>query len=244
MKTLLRRLFIFIAGTALSCALVLIGGCKADPAEEPTAFLGKEHPLYRYPTLECFQKIWYDKNFKGWDKFKKIYFAPVNVDYVTSMNWWNHVNVDFDRKTSIKNLGDYMRNAFIKAHKANKHPKYALKVVDKPDDETVIVEMAITEVVPTKVWLNAAGYFFLYSAIDQGVVAMEAKIKDGATGKVFMKVMDREKGRITLVNVRDLTWYYHAHAIINDWAAQSVEIVNSEENDIIEDSSPFTLLPW
>jgi hypothetical protein len=244
MKKIIGRSLFFFAGLALSVSIVFLGGCKADPAEEPTGFLGKKHPLYRYPTLECFQRIWYDKNFKGWDKFKKIYFAPVNVDYVINMNWWNHVSVEFDRKASIENLGKYMREAFIKAHKENKHPKYALKVVDKPDAETVVVEMAITEVVPTKVWLNAAGYFFLYSAIDQGVVAMEARIKDGATGKVFMKVMDREKGRITLVNVRDLTWYSHAHVIMDDWAAQSVEFVNSEENDIIEDSSPFTLLPW
>jgi hypothetical protein len=244
MKTIIRKVFISISGAALSASIVFFSGCKADPAKEPTGFLGSKDPLYRYPTLECFHKIWYDKNFKGWDKFKKIYFAPVNVDYVVNMNWWNHVNVEFDRKTSIKDLGEYMRKTFIKAHKENKHPKYALKVVEKPDAETVIVEMAITEVVPTKVWLNAAGYFFIYTAIDQGVVAMEAKIKDGATGQVFMKIMDREKGRTTLVSLSDLTWYSHAHGIIDDWAAQSVEFVNSEQNDIIEDSSPFTLLPW
>jgi hypothetical protein len=73
---------------------------------------------------------------------------------------------------------------------------------------------------------------------------MEGKAVDGKTGLVVAMFMDREKGRGSLVNVSDLTWYSHAKKIIDEWAQQGVKIINASENEVVEDSCPVTLLPW
>ena len=98
--------------------------------------------------------------------------------------------------------------------------------------------------VPTKVWLNLAGYALLWMAVENGSIAMEGKIIDGKDNRVVGMFMDREKGRTSLINVKDITWYSHANAVIVEWAQQGVDIVNSEDDDIIEDTCSFTLLPW
>lgn len=221
---------------------VFFCGCKADPARCQSKFLGQEDRLYADPTCKAFHKVWVDPDFKDWGRFKKVYFAPVDTKYLRQMNWWGQLSTNIDRDKSAREIASYMRKEFIKAHRNN--PKHTLEVVDKADDQTLVTELAITELVPTKVWLNAAGYYFIWSAVDRGSIAMEGRIRDGKNGKILCKFMDRELGRVSIANVRDLTWYYHARGVIDDWASQSVELVNADDNDVVEDSSAFTLLPW
>lgn len=229
----------------VSCLILcVLFGCKATPARRQSEFLGRSHRLAKDPTVKAYHRVWVDPKIKDkeWDRFTKVYFAPVNTKYLKKMDWWDKINTDVDRDKSIEKLGNYTRMEFIKAHRNN--PKKTLKVVDKPDKNTLIVELAITEVVPTKVWLNLAGYALVFSAVDQGTIAIEGRIKDGANGKVVAMFMDRECGRTSLLNAKDITWYEHAKSIITEWANQSVEVVNADEHDVVEDSCPFSLLPW
>ncbi len=227
-----------------SLASVFLSGCKASPADKPSPFLGPEQKLHPDRFCRCYHKVWLDPSIKDeeWNKYKKVYFPEVNTNYLQEMTWWENVNLNINRKEACRKLADYMRSEFIKAHSAN--PTRRLIVVNKPDKETLICEIAITELVPTKVWLNAAGYYFLYSGVDQGTIAMEGRLRDGGNNKIVCKFMDREKGRVSLVSARDLTWYSHAEKIIQDWAKQSVDVVNADDNQVVEDTLPFTLMPW
>ena len=115
----------------------------------------------------------------------------------------------------------------------------------RPGSRTVILEMALVELVPTKVWLNTVTVGLTTGTpVNRGTVAIEGRIRDGASGKVIATFADREVSKASIVNRADLTWYFHAHRIIDEWAAQLVALVNARESEIVKRSSPFTLKPW
>jgi hypothetical protein len=228
---------------ALLAALVCLAahGCKAAPTKT-TAFLGGPEGMVSVPTVKTFHILW-AKPKVNWDKFKKIHIAPVNMDYVRNMKWYEDLSMSSRDPEGIRDLAEYTRRTFIEAHRKNRH-KNALSVVDRPDAETFVLELAITEVVPTNAWLNALGYVGIMMAVDKGSVAMEGRGRDGGTGEVVLKMADREKGKQSLVSVKDLTWHAHARAIIEEWAEQSVAIVNAEEYAVVQDSSWWDWRPW
>jgi len=73
---------------------------------------------------------------------------------------------------------------------------------------------------------------------------MEGRIRDGETSEIIVKFIDRERGKQSLLNIKDLTWYSHVEAVIEEWAQQFVEAVNAEEGDIIKDSTSIELKVW
>ncbi len=69
-------------------------------------------------------------------------------------------------------------------------------------------------------------------------------MKDGGTNDVVAMFADRESEKFSIVNIKDLTWYAHAKAILREWADQFVKIANKQPGDIVKDSAPFDLKPW
>jgi len=228
--------FILIALTA-----AVLVGCKAKPIRT-TAFLGTPDGMVNVPSVKAFHILW-AKPKVDWDKFKKIHVAPVNTQHLTRMGWYDKMSMGSRDPKGVRDLAEFTRKALTDAQRKNRH-KYALQVVDKPDAQTLVLELAITEIVPTKAWLNAVGYAALFMAVDKGSVAMEGRCRDAGTSEVVIKFADREKGKQSLLNVKDLTWRSHAHAIIQEWAAQSVQITNAEEYEVIEDSSWWEWKLW
>ena len=120
--------------------------------------------------------------------------------------------------------------------------------------DALVLEVAITEVVPSKVTLNALGYapFGVGIAVkairgiakDRSSVAMEARLRDASTGEILATAADREAEQATLVSARGLTWYSHAHGIVDAWARQFAQVANRRSGEVIEDTKIFTLKPW
>ena len=67
---------------------------------------------------------------------------------------------------------------------------------------------------------------------------------DSRTGAILAMAADREEEQIAPVNLKGLSWYGVANAIIDTWAKQFVEIANRRPGEVIQDTSPFTLSPW
>lgn len=228
----------FLLGLAGAVALAA-PGCKAKPAP-PSGFLQQTEKMAEPEDLP-FHRAWYDKD-ADWDKFTEIYVAPVNVDYLAEMTWWDQVAFAGDNKEDAKELGAYARQRIVKAFRED--PNQKLRVVDKPGPHTIILEMAIVELKPTNAWLNAAGYGGAGVALDKGTVAIEARLVDGGTKQVIAMFADREQGKEALISAKDVTWYGHAYGIVDDWADQAVEIANTPEGGKVSDTSPITLKPW
>lgn len=200
--------------------------------------------MVRDAEIQVFHKLWYKAD-ADWMGYKKIHIPPVDTEHLRKMTWWEKSSLKAEeRKKDIQALAQYMHSAVVAAQKKNTH-KNRLIVVDRPDAETVVMELALTEVVPTKAWLNAVSMVTMYMTLDQGTVAFEGRVRDGQTKEIIAKFADREQGKANVLgNVKDFGWHGHAHSIIDEWAGQLVGVVNWEEGQVIKDSSGFELKVW
>ena len=116
----------------------------------------------------------------------------------------------------------------------------------------MIIELAITELVPAKAWFNtaatAAGFVIpgagLLSFAGKGSVAIEGRVRDGKTGEVLATFADREKDKSAPINLASMSWYQSGKQNVDDWADQIAELLHTPRSHDVTDSSPFTLLPW
>ena len=166
-------------------------GCRAKPAPD-SGFL--QDPKLMQPLAGIpYNRIWINPKYH--DKtYHEIYVAPVNTDYVMAENVWEQATMATSNKAdvakNIKMLADYQRNAYIKA--CEKDPKMHFKVVDKPGPNTLILEMAIIQLVPSKAELQALGLVPVMG-VGVGVTAVEigassaTKSEDQGKGVIAME---------------------------------------------------------
>jgi hypothetical protein len=246
---------------ALACILPL-AGCRARPAPD-SGFL-RDPQLMAVDRDVPFNRMYVNPKFKD-AHFTEVYVAPVNTDYVMAENVWERatlatVNED-DVKKNVNLLADYMRNAFIKAFQND--PKKRFKIVDKPGPATLILEMAIVQLVPSKSELQAlslvpvgfvgfigmgvmAGGSALTQSEDQGkgVIAMEGRTRDAASGEVVCMFADRQHPPTAIVDLKALFWWEPAKAICDRWAKQFVGLQTSPAGTKVEEIPNFQLLVW
>jgi len=247
---------------ALVSLILLPFGCRAKPA--PDAGFLQQSALMKAEKNVPYNRIYVNPKYSD-KSYTEIYVAPVNTDYVMAENVWEKATVanfsDADVKKNIGLLAEYQRNAFIKA--CQKDPNKKFKVVDKPGPNTLILESAIVQLVPSKAELQALGLvpFFFLGAIttgveygassathseDQGkgVIAIEARTRDGATGEVVSMFADREHPPTAVLDVKSLFWWEPAKPICDGWAKQFVELENHRKGKKIEEIPNFQLLVW
>ena len=214
-----------------------------------TPFLPDSNRLVAQKASFPFNRLWYDKKL-DWERFKKIKIVPVDTSHIMEGTWWQKVNEAklADMKKDIAYMAKYMKDAFVNAIKET--PDCKLQIVDTADDETLVLHLALIELVPTKAFFNAAGNvagFFIPGAslvnmLNAGSVAMEAKITDHKTGAVVAMFTDRETDHAAIINLKDLRWYSHAKAIIDEWAASFAEMASSEDPEDVTKSFPFSFI--
>jgi hypothetical protein len=174
--------------------------------------------------------------------YKKVYVAPVDTTHLLKLDWWERAAIaPGDQTQWASDLSGYFRDKMTAQFSDEDSNKY--QVVTTPDDETLIIELAIVEVVPTKNWLNAIGYA-LIGPLDQGVTAFEGRFRDGRTKEVIAEIKDREFGQIDVVSINDLTWDGHSRHTLRIWTDQLEEMCYEQPGQIISPMSPVTLRPW
>ena len=236
---------------AIAAALASAGCIQKAKPGQPAGFIPPEN--LEKPGDLPFHKAW--RSLANWDRYTEIYIAPFNTDYLREMNWWEKLERGEKVKEDAKELALYAQTTFREAF-AN-DPKRRFQVVDLPGPKSLIAEFAIIEVVPNKVVLDALGYAAgpvagaagtaaanVQTVTTDATVAFEARMRDGATKEVVAMFADREREKYFPVNLKDLTWYGHAKAIIRDWADQFVKLANQQPGEIIKDSPIFDLRPW
>lgn len=225
----------------ISAALLALGGCKAPPGKT-SPFISETAGMVEVKEIKAYHRAWARKDV-DWSRFKKIYIPPVSTKYLQQRTSWQKSSFAEYDPQGVAQLADFTRQAFIAAHRANQSTN-RLEVVNRPDANTVLLELAITELVPTKAWLNSISTAAIGWAPDKGLIAIEARLRDSANGKIIAVFADREQGKDSLFNIKDFTWYSHVKAIIEEWARQSVEITNAAEGTVISDSPAFDLKAW
>jgi len=242
---------IFITGCATIEEKVLK---KADPAER-TAFLG-DKPMEH--NIEApFHSAWVKTGFSKYE-YNKVYIAPVDLSHLRRMSWWDEIEgqvTDKDMQEKVEKIAEYTRDVFKRAFIMNEQQSF--KLVKEPDNETLVIEIAIIEVIPNKAGFEAItkGLGTINPAIkivgmaarskgSKSSVAFEARIRDGATNEIVAQFADREQEKTSYINVKDFQWYSHIESIIEEWADQFVQIANKAPGDIVADTATFDLKPW
>ncbi|WP_027185438.1 DUF3313 domain-containing protein [Desulfovibrio inopinatus] len=199
-----------------------------------------------------FDKIWV-KSGIDLKKYNTIYFKDVNTSYLIKRDWWKEQFRKDKVEADAKEVAQYMKKAFVTAFQ--KDPKKRFTVIETPDANSLTVELALTELVPSDPVLEAIGLAAPYgsgtvlmAAVKgsgaRATVAFEAKIKDTSSGEVLAMAADRRYGKVAPINLRGLTWYGESEVVIDDWANEFVEIANKQPGEVIKPASPFTLSPW
>ena len=149
-------------------------------------------------------------------------------------------------------MAQYMRDEFKTAF-AN-DPAHRYQVVEAPQKDTLTLELALTELVPSNVALSVLEYapygggtavrVMERATGAESTVAFEAKMKDSATGDILAMFADRQVKKIRIIDFKAFTWYAHGREIIREWAEQFVKLANQRPGEVIEGTPSFTLKPW
>ncbi len=240
---------LLIAGFAAS-------GCKTKAAAD-SGFLENSGPMSENRARYPFQRVWVKPGVQK-ENYSFVNVAPVNTTYLMDATGWkaaNPGNADLDR--AVREMADYTRATFIEAF--NNPLNNRFRATPQVVPRTVTLELAITELVPSKAVLTAAGMLApaagdlaVGAAVSAGsraaagkpCVAIEGRVRDAGTGELLFQFADRQEPQTRVVNVQGLTWWSHAKEAIRDWAAQCVVLANTAADEKVKDRMPFTLKPW
>lgn len=204
--------------------------------------------LKRFP----FNRVWCQNKGCDWSKYTSVVVSPVDTTHILKMSWWDNFNLEPKSKLQEErhHVAEYLRNSFQSSilNDANKYHE----VVEAPKNNTMIIELALVELVPTKAFMRLAadviGFlipsFQTVGLTGSGSVAIEGRIRDAASGEIIFKFSDRRQDKTSIVNFEDFTWHGHVKEIIDDWAHEFVELYDTPSNHIVYASSHFTLRPW
>jgi hypothetical protein len=199
-----------------------------------------------------FDKAWIQQGV-NWQRYRTVYIPPVNTDYLRQASWWQEGVRAGQMEQDVQNLASFMRTQFIRAFQDD--PRRRFRVVMAPEKGSLTLAMALTELVPNKVVLNALQIAAPYGsgvavrAFERGTgaqatVAFEAKVKDSDSGRIVAMFADRNYATVRPIDLRGFTWYGNAQEIIRQWAQQFVQVANKQPGEIIRPASTFSLLPW
>ena len=252
-----------LLGAALAAA-----GCastekmEAEVIEAPPApdsgFLNDANQMKPEPERAPFNRMWIapDVDFK---RYTKVYVAAVDTHHVLAMSLWQEVNLrQFDVKKDIADLAVEFHDDLVKAFRDD--PKHHFQVVDdvkQIDAQTLMVEAALVELVPSKAWLGVLGTAAWAAPVvvgvplgtaaafaDTGYVSMEVRMRGGDSGTVLFRAADRESGPMRVIDARSMTWYGNTHEVLGDWSTELVQFTNAAPGEQVKHSADFTLSPW
>jgi len=243
---LIKALLLSILFSLAACSLF-----KADPApdagfsDNPGAMedAHSESPFHR----GWASSYWLENN----KKYRNIIIAPVNTEHLLKASWWENQNSKTKESLEIdrQNIATFFRENLIRAYKED--PQSRFVVTDTPGLNTLVLEIAIVELVPAKKYFNlvsSIGGLFVpgasyVSSLGKGSIAIEGRVRDSQTGIVHVKFADRESDKSAPINLAAFDWYRGSKQHIQDWAEQLV-MLGSSEHKLVAASSPFTLTPW
>lgn len=187
------------------------------------------------------------------DRYDSVYVAPVDTNHLLHTDTtWEHVALRSHTayEHDVERIASYMRYALVRD--IQRYPGNRFAIVDCPGKHTLIVELALVELAPAQAPINTvfnAADFLLPGAsiltfFGSGKIAIEGRLRDGATGKIVAMFADRRSDIFSFIDVRSYTWYSGAMKNIDDWARQGSDFLHAPPNKIIRRRLPITLIPW
>jgi len=244
-----------LACLALVLLLVAAAGCqnssmRAAPAAG-TGFVPMSE-LAPNPDLP-FNKAWF-KAGVDFSSFHSVYVPGVNTRYMLqNASWWQSKIRGDQMQQDVQTVAAYMRQHLIDAIRND--PKKRFQVADAAGPGVLVLDVALTELVPSDPVVAALTMAAPYGSGlaveaaarktgDVATVAFEARLIDGATGDTVAMFADREQAKASYIDLNALTWYSEAHVIIGEWSTQFVQVLERQPGEVIKPAPSFTILAW
>ena len=251
----------------VSCTFILMGttflsiplGCKTAPAPD-TGFLQEPERMTPQRERFPFDRVWVKPGVQKED-YDYLVISPVNTQYLMENTGWKAANPgNIDLENSAREMAQYTEETFREAFRNDK--RKGVRLADQPGPRTVVLELAIVELVPSKAVLGALGLAAPVAGIaghaaaavgtaagskvagGRPSVAIEGRLKDGITGETLFMFADREEAQMRIIDLKAVTWWGHAKDIIKDWADQCVQLAKTPKDYQVKDRASFTLSPW
>jgi hypothetical protein len=240
------------------CVMFLIVpllGCHARPA--PDAGFLQDTQLIKPDKNFPFDRTYVNPKFTD-KSYSEVYVAPVDANHMLKLNLWEVFSTAYlfppDVRKNELLLAQYTHDAFVKAIEQDPSRRYT--VVDHPGPNTIVVELAIVEVTPSKPLLYLYSYYslaayaasyivpFIFNSDDQanGLIAMEGRVRDGETGDVVAMFADRQRPPIVAINLKALAWWEPVKPIIDTWAKQFDQVIDGERGKQIKEYPTWAIL--
>ena len=183
---------------------------------------------------------------------KHIVVMPVETDFAEAhlLSFARSERAKKERKEELEEVATFLKVSFENA--LDMSPQSTFKSSKEVTPDSYILQIAITDLVPTDPAVNtlgtAAGFFLpgggLIKLAGEGGIAIEGVLRDAQTKKVLMQFKDRETDKSAPFTVKDFEEYAHIREAIQDWAIQYAAIMAQPWDPKVDDSLPFTLAPF
>lgn len=230
---------------------------KAKPAEL-SAFVERPAEMQRQPIKTAFQYVWRSSDRSAHAKARpltELYIAPVSLKYLRPLKtgltkFAESLGTDYSQ--SAPQQAYELRHQFALALANSPNPRYRL--VLHPTPHSLTLEMAITELNPTrpktnavklaaKIVLGPIGTVGGLAVKSSGNIAIEGKIRLSQTKQTLFQFADNESDKLTFYSVRDFRPYGHVAVAIKEWARQFTELCSKSPGAQIKDATCWTLSP-
>ncbi|MDP3938716.1 MAG: DUF3313 family protein [Deltaproteobacteria bacterium] len=220
-------------------ALAPLAACKSGPA--PNAGFVLERPEAQKPPDLPFHSAWF-KPGVNWDSYTKVMVSAVDTKHLLPPVSPILTAGAGDREAQIQDLALYARQALKRAFRDD--PGHRFQVVEDRGPGILDLEFAITDFTASRPGVNAVSFFFIYTAIQRGGVAMEARVRDSKSGETITTFADKENAPYSPIHADDFNKLGHSESVIDTWAEQMVHVLGRRAGEAVEDSPRIRLKPW
>ena len=189
------------------CVVLLLVSCAhtekleekvlaASPAED-SGFLENSDKMAPHPERAPFDRVWWAQDF-SWGHYTKMYVTAVDTHHLLSMSIWEQINIrSIDVKQDIADIALEFHQDVEKAFQDD--PAHHFEILQDPklvDDKTIVIQLALVELVPNKAALGVLGTAAWAAPLaigiplgtiaaftDQGSISFEGRARDGGTGR-------------------------------------------------------------
>lgn len=172
---------------------------------------------------------------------RRIYIAPVQTRDLRPISK-KLASVEYTRlrPEQTREIAHALRTEFARALTANPGAPYQLAL--KPSKDALLLEMNLLELDPTSAKGNITKTVVKYTVgplVSMGVglftggrIAIEGRVRDGATRAILFQFADREKDKATIYSARDYMALGHSTRTVREWAEQFTAFIRNPQAQV------------
>lgn len=185
--------------------------------------------------------------------YSTIYVKPVRTDLLPEDMWLRSRGLavssaeEFQRDAAV--IARYFRIRLLSELKSTASQRFA--IVETPNDTSLILEVALTELVLSEPLIRAAALAVPFPGVDLALstisdphVSFAARFTSPDGKHLLATAADRRFPPVRLIDFNKLRARSSAREIIARWARQLAQAIQLDEFNQVEGNSWFSILPW